>query len=542
MAITSATIANTLQMRAELERYVIESELHLAKMWSTAWREVADEYALAVADLVDMAEKGDWPTRTQVLRAQRVDNALKVTLDQMSDLVPASATAMQDNLATITASAQHWSERIVRSQLPTHGISQTWSRVDVGAMDAIVKRSTGRIHSLTMPLTRDMVTQMKATLIRGVAVGENPRVAARQIMRRCEQTFSGGRARALNIARTELNDAHRQASLRSRSVNSDIVKGWRWHCTFSPRTCPSCLAQHGSLHKADELGPLDHQQGRCTSIPVTKSWRELGIDQDEAADEFPDARAWFNRQPRETKLRIMGAERLRRLEDGRLSWDDLSQLRHTNGWRDSFNVAPLERGRFGGGTGSNDAAAAANALHAEAAKHANEITGDVQAALPEGAELVGLANRVKTPQSLARKIQTDSDRDGISVDAAASKISDSVRFTQTSSPDRMAADANQTLNGLRNSGYEVSRVKNTWQNDQNNPYQGVNVKLTHPSGLQVEMQFHTPESLEVKNEIHVLYDKQRVLAPHSPEWDALNDEMNALSAGMPVPTDVHSIH
>lgn len=341
MAITSTTIANTLQMRAELERYVIESELKLARMWGTAWREISDEYALAVADLVDMAEVGDWPTRTQVLRAQRVENALKVTLDQMQALVPASATAMQDNLATITASAQHWSERIVRSQLPTHGISQVWSRVDVGAMDAIVKRSTGRIHSLTQPLTRDMVTQMKATLIRGVAVGENPRAAARQIMRRCEQTFNGGRARALNIARTELLDSHRAAALRSRTANSDVVKGWRWHCTFSPRTCPSCLAQHGSLHKVDELGPLDHQQGRCTSIPVTKTWRELGIDQDEAADEFPDARAWFAQQSRETKLRIMGAERLRRLESGQIVWDDLSQLRHTNGWRDSFNVAPL---------------------------------------------------------------------------------------------------------------------------------------------------------------------------------------------------------
>lgn len=340
MAVTSNTIAATLEMRSELERYVIEAELRLARMYAVAWREVSQEYAQAVGDLVDMAD-GDWPTRTQVLRAQRVDNALKLTLEQMRGLVPASATAMNENLASILASAQHWSERIIRTQLPS-GVSTSWSRADVRAMDAIVRRTVGRIHSLTMPLTRDMVANMKAVLIRGVVVGENPQAAARQLLQRCDQAFAGGRTRALNIARTEMVDAHRYGALQARKANKDVVGGWRWHTTLSNRTCPSCLSQHGSLHKADELGPLDHQQGRCTSIPVTKSWDELGFKNiPEPPDTFPDARTWFNSQPRETKLRIMGAERLKKLESGALNWDDLSMRVSTPGWRDSYRVAPL---------------------------------------------------------------------------------------------------------------------------------------------------------------------------------------------------------
>src|SRR4249919_376125 len=260
MAVTSQTIANTIAMRAELEKYVIESELKLARMWSVAWREVADEYALAVGDLVDMADTGDWPSRARVLRAQRAENALKLTIDQMRDLVPQSATAMQDNLATILSSAEHWSQRIVRTQLPTFGVTQTWSRVDVRAMDAIVKRATTRIHSLTQPLTRDMVANMKAVLIRGVVVGDNPRAAARQILQRCERVFSGGRARALNVARTELLDASRHAALLSRKANKDVLGGWRWKCTLSSRSCPACLSLDGSRHDVDEPGPLGHQQ------------------------------------------------------------------------------------------------------------------------------------------------------------------------------------------------------------------------------------------------------------------------------------------
>jgi hypothetical protein len=342
VAVTAQTIANTIAMRTELEKYVIEAEIRLARMWSIAWNEVSDEFALAVADLIDTTENGDWPTRTQVLRAQRIQNALKLLANQMLDLVPASATAMTQNLAVILASAEHWSQQIVRTQLPLYGISQSWSRVDVQAMDAIVKRATGRIHSLTVPLTADMEREMKATLIRGVAVGENPRAAARQILQRCERVFSGGRARALNVARTELNDAHRQSALLSRKANNDVLKGWRWHTTLSARTCPSCLAQSGTLHDIDEPGPLDHQQGRCTSVPVTKSWDELGFKGiPEPADTFPDAKAWFDEQPREVKTRIMGPERLKQLESGRLNWGDLSQRRETPGWRPSYNVRPL---------------------------------------------------------------------------------------------------------------------------------------------------------------------------------------------------------
>lgn len=341
MAVTANTIADTLLMRFELERYVSNVDRELARAWTVAWGELSTEFTYATKELLDLTlDSGGWPTRAQVLRAQRVQNALKASVETMQELFPKAERASRGQLSDILASAEHWQQVIARGQLPQGG-AVSWSRADRQAIANIVERTTHRIHALTRPLTAEMERNMKAVLVRGVFVGENPQAAARQIMRRCEQAFNGGHARAANIARTELLDAHRAAARQSRLANSDVVKGWKWHATLSDRTCPSCLANHGSEHPNSEPGPHDHQQGRCTAIPLTKSWRELGFNQPEPADDFPNGKAWFDRQSRETKLRIMGPERLRRLESGELSWDELSMRVENPHWRDSYQVAPL---------------------------------------------------------------------------------------------------------------------------------------------------------------------------------------------------------
>lgn len=338
------TIQAVVQMRLELERYVSAADRDLARQWSAAWQEVTDEVQSAAKALTEVAaEHGSWPARAAVLRHQRAQNALKITADAVSDLAKGAGVTIPQDLALIVQSSDRWQEAILRTQLPQVGVRLPWDRVSADALDAIVRRTRGRVESLTRPLPAHVQARMKSVLIRGVAVGDNPNAAAREIVRRCGAAFDGGLTRARNIARTELVDASREAALRSRKANADTLTGWRWHADLSARTCPSCLAQHGSLHPLDEPGPHDHQQGRCTAVPVAKTWRDLGIDLDEPGDDWPDAREWFDQQPPEVQERIMGKERLARLQDGRETWDNLSTRVSTAGWRDSHHVTPLGR-------------------------------------------------------------------------------------------------------------------------------------------------------------------------------------------------------
>jgi SPP1 gp7 family putative phage head morphogenesis protein len=237
--------------------------------------------------------------------------------------------------------------RIIASQFPGEAGDQAalgvrFNRVPADQISAIVKRTTQQITKLTWPLTRAATEAMKRELVRGVAMGDNPRESARRLLQRLEGRFNGGLARALNVARTEILDAHRAAAAASQEANSDVLAGWVWTAKLDARTCPSCWAQHGRLHPLAEPGPLDHQSGRCARTPKTRSWRDLGFDVPEPPDVVPDARQVFASLPRADQLTVMGGARLGALQHGDITCADLSRLRRTTGWRDSYGVTSLE--------------------------------------------------------------------------------------------------------------------------------------------------------------------------------------------------------
>lgn len=129
--------------------------------------------------------------------------------------------------------------------------------------------------------------------------------------------------------------------------NSDVIKAVIWTATLDSRTSPMCRIRDGLRYTADETHkPIDHKvpwlQGpgrlhfgcRSVSVPVTKSFRELGLDIDEIS---PATRAsmdgqvpadltysqWLARQSAARQDEILGPERGRLIRAGGLSPDQL---------------------------------------------------------------------------------------------------------------------------------------------------------------------------------------------------------------------------
>lgn len=184
----------------------------------------------------------------------------------------------------------------------------------------------------------------------------------------------------------------------------------------------------------------------------------------------------------------------------------------------------------------------AESLAAEAYRRAYEVEPSITASMRQvasrsGVEFTGYTYRLKTEGSIARKIASDAQDLGVSLEQASLGMSDTVRYTFLTSERAYTRTMDAVLDDLVEQGYQV-RVKNYWVKD-NNPYQGVNVALTSPSGFPVELQFHTEVSIDVKEGImHKLYEESRKLPADDPRVAANNALSFEAAKRIPVPPGV----
>jgi uncharacterized Zn-binding protein involved in type VI secretion len=156
-----------------------------------------------------------------------------------------------------------------------------------------------------------------------------------------------------------------------------------------------------------------------------------------------------------------------------------------------------------------------------------------------GGKMTGLEFRLKTQESLSRKIADDSEHMNVPVDKAAQNIGDALRYTMILAEKNYAHGANAVLTDLEKKGHKVLKVKNTWR--EGAQYKGVNSVLQTPDGQKYELQFHTQSSFDTKQATHVMYEKVRAEGTPPEEQAALVGEMSETSKKIPTPPGVQSI-
>ena len=152
-------------------------------------------------------------------------------------------------------------------------------------------------------------------------------------------------------------------------------------------------------------------------------------------------------------------------------------------------------------------------------------------------DIYGLKNRVKTKDSYLRKIRAEYKADGNTYE-----VKDIIRYTLgTNNPDDLVERMNAAIDELSEMDYNTIRLKNTW-NSTLDPYKGINTTVVAPNGQKFEVQYHTKESFEMKEKMHELYEKQRLINDEfSDEYIKLSDEMFRLSNGLQPPKDIERV-
>lgn len=343
MAVTDEVLRIMQATRQGINELTDQQVVALVTAWVDSWDGFSAELQDALDQLAAGAEDGRVPAQA-IQRADRLQAAVakaQAEAERLQTLAAESTTALADQAARMgTDAAAH----AITAQLPPGAAASRWVPLNEEALTAVVARTTQQIHASSIPLSAEMVAAMRRELRNGITVGDNPRPVARRIMSRLEGHFNGGLTRATRIARTELLDAFRAADLQAAQANRSLLTGWVWLCTLDGRSCPACIAMHGTEHPVDEFGPNGHQQCRCARIDKTKTWTELGFTgiEDDDQDLTAERDEWFDGLTEDTQRRILGPGRYDLFTSGQVGWDDLATVKHTPAWRDSIVTTPVK--------------------------------------------------------------------------------------------------------------------------------------------------------------------------------------------------------
>lgn len=172
-----------------------------------------------------------------------------------------------------------------------------------------------------------------------------PKIAADLLERNYAAFTTGGVNKAINnakaVARTAANLVQNRAREAVYQQNEDVVAGVEYVATLDDRTTLICMNLHGNVYPVGRgERPPQHVQCRSTTVPVLKSWEEMGIPRDQLTEEQRknlDGKAakvqsfdkWIRGQDVETQNKLLGPVRAEMWREGRVR--DISGFVDNNG-------------------------------------------------------------------------------------------------------------------------------------------------------------------------------------------------------------------
>lgn len=181
-------------------------------------------------------------------------------------------------------------------------------------------------------LNKRLATVARQEVTIGVTNGESISEIARRLHARVPGQLRRDLKAIVRTAVTSVTTATRETTYRN---NDELVKGVRYVATLDLRTTSICASLDGKVFEIDE-GPRPplHFNCRSTTIPILKSWEELGIP---AKDIAPTTRAsmdgqvpaqqtygtWLKNQPAALQDEALGRTRGRLFRQGKIQINSL---------------------------------------------------------------------------------------------------------------------------------------------------------------------------------------------------------------------------
>lgn len=183
--------------------------------------------------------------------------------------------------------------------------------------------------------------QMKA-ISDAIAIGYTENETISQIVQRIRGTkalnFKDGvlsikKRNAEAIVRTAINHVSSFSRNQLFKANDDVIKGVKWVATLDSRTTVICASRDGKVYPVDSgPRPPAHINCRSSTVPVLKSWREMGLNIDELPEgtrssldgQIPAEttyQEWLKNKPVEFQNEVLGKTKAQLFRKGDLPLD-----------------------------------------------------------------------------------------------------------------------------------------------------------------------------------------------------------------------------
>lgn len=282
--------------------------------------------------------------------AERLDALLFSVRQINARAYQAAGLELKAELLALTKYESGFQAQLFRSELPAL-VTLAETNVEQVYGAAMARPFQGRLLSeWASSIESDAMKRIRDAIRMGVVENQTTPQIVRRIVGAKTQGYADGiieidRRAAEAVVRTAVSHVAGFTRGRFYGANADLISAVVWSSTLDLRTTPQCQIRDGLRYaNTEQHAPLGHAVPwlagpgalhwccRSSSYPVTKSWRELGINMDEIS---PGSRAsmdgqvasattygeWLARQSAARQDEVLGPARGKLLRDGGVGFD-----------------------------------------------------------------------------------------------------------------------------------------------------------------------------------------------------------------------------
>lgn len=316
-----------------------EVQKALVSHYGRTWMGLRGELLKLWAELAkDPTKPLDWKIRRLLIFTSQLEKII-------DRLAPSTEKAITQAQIEAIKSAQDTALTVLERSLgPISGdFVANFHRLPVEATEYLVGflADGAPLHSLFTTMGREASEKGQEVLVSGLIRGAGGDQIAKELREVTGQTLE----RSLRIARTEILRAHRESARLTMMENDDLVQGWVWYAHRGPRSCPACIAMHGTFHPLDQ-NLNDHVSGRCVAVPWAKNPKDLGYP--ESLDSRPTVEngdTWFARQGEKYQRDCLGKEAFEAYKNGEITLRDMVEEKKSPAWGTMRDARSLKSAR-----------------------------------------------------------------------------------------------------------------------------------------------------------------------------------------------------